>query len=470
MTETITSETPALSARRRWAVLAICASALFLVGLDTTIVTVGLAEIGRGLGTSADRLAWVIDAYTVTFAGLLITAGAVADRFGRRRVFRTGLAVFAISSLACAVAPNLAFLVAARVGQGVGASMMTPVALAIVVSAMPDPRERAQAIGVWGAMFGLSMAAGPVTGGALIALFDWRAVFWINVPLVLVAILLVRAVVPESRGPRVRRLDVPGQLLLVAVLWLEVTVLIEGPRIGWTAPGTVFGSLAVAGLTAVLVRVETRRAEPLIEPRLFLVPRFAGAVLGAVAVFVAFSMTLLMTTLLLQRVTGWSAVAAGAATLPMAVGATVCAPVSGYLVGRVGPRVPLLLAGGCVTLGGALLTGLTAGMNLPLLLTAFSLVGIGVGFANAPITDTAVSGLPPERAGVAAGTASTARQLGTALGVALAAGLVADVTADGFASAALPGWLVVAGCGAVLLLVAAVSPGTGAAPPKPLSR
>ncbi|MEV0335721.1 MFS transporter [Nocardia sp. NPDC050717] len=468
MTATITPGTPALSARRRWTVLAICASALFLVGLDTTIVTVGLAEIGRGLGTSADRLAWVIDAYTVTFAGLLITAGAVADRFGRRRVFRTGLVVFAVSSLACAAAPSLAFLVAARVGQGVGASMMTPVALAIVVSAMPDPRERAQAIGVWGAIFGLSMAAGPVTGGALLALFDWRAVFWINVPLVVVALLLVGAVVPESRGARVRRLDVRGQLLLVALLWLAVTVLIEGPRIGWTAPGTVAGAVAVAGLTAVLVRVETGRAEPLLEPRLFLVPRFAGAVLGAIAVFVAFSMTLLMTTLLLQRVTGWSAVAAGAATLPMAVGATVCAPVSGHLVGRVGPRVPLLLAGGCVTLGGALLAA--AGMNLPLLLTALALVGIGVGFANAPITDTAVSGLPPERAGVAAGTASTARQLGTALGVALAAGLVAEVTADGFASAALPGWLVVAGCGAVLLLVAGVSPGTGRAQPNPVSR
>lgn len=457
MTETITSEAPALSPRRRWTVLAICASALFLVGLDTTIVTAGLSEIGHGLGTSADRLAWVVDAYTVTFAGLLITAGAVADRFGRRRVFRTGLVVFAVSSLACAAAPSLPFLVAARIGQGVGASMMTPVALAIVVSAMPDPRERAQAIGVWGAMFGLSMAAGPVSGGALIALFDWRAVFWINVPLVLVAILLVRAFVPESRGARTRRLDVPGQLLLVALLWIAVTVLIEGPRVGWTAPSTILGYVAVAGLTAALVRVETRRDEPLIEPRLFLVPHVAGAVVGAVAVFVAFSMTLLMTTLFLQRVTGWSAVAAGAATLPMAVGATVCAPVSGYLVGRAGPRVPLLLAGGCLTLGGALLACLTAGMNLALLLTALALIGIGVGFANAPITQTAVSGLPPERAGVAAGTASTARQLGTAFGVALAAGLVADATAAGFVTAALPGWLVVAGCGVVLVPVAVVS-------------
>ncbi|WP_278262505.1 MFS transporter [Nocardia sp. AG03] len=454
MTETIAAGMPALSTRERWTVLATCALALFLVGLDTTIVTVGLAEIGHGLDVDADRLAWVIDAYTVTFASLLITAGALADRFGRRRVFRIGLVVFAVSSLACALAPSLGVLVAARVAQGVGASMLTPVALAIVVNAMPDPRERARAIGVWGAMFGLSMAVGPVTGGALIALFDWRAVFWINVPVVVVAILLVRAVVPESRGTVVRRLDLPGQVLLVALLWIAVTVLIEGPRLGWTTPAAIAGYGLLAVLTVAFVRVESRTATPLIEPSLFLVPRFAGAIVGAVAVFVAFSMTLLMTTLFLQQAQDWSPATAGAATLPMALAATICAPLSGYLVGRLGPRLPLLLAGGCLGAGGGLLLGLGTGMNLPLLLAAYLLVGAGVGFANAPITNTAVSGLPPERAGVAGGTASTARQLGIALGVALAASLVADVAPDRFAAAAMPGWVIVTACGAVLAVVA----------------
>ncbi|TCJ96949.1 MFS transporter [Nocardia alba] len=442
--------TPQSSTRRRWTVLAICALALFLVGLDTTIVTVGLSEIGRGLGAEAGRLSWVVDAYTITFASLLISAGAVADRFGRRRVFQTGLVVFALASLACALAPSLSFLIIARIAQGVGASMLTPVALAIVVSAMPDPRERAQAIGVWGAMFGLSMAAGPVTGGALIAAFDWRAVFWINVPVVLVAIALVRALVPESHGQRARRLDLTGQALLIVLLWIAVGLLIEGRRIGWLSPLALAGYGLLVVLVAVFVRVEARRADPLIEPGLFRVPSFAGAILSAVAVFVAFSMTLLMTTLLLD-VSGWSPVAAGAATLPMALGATLCAPLSGYLVGRYGPRLPLLLAGGCLVTGGLLLLTLASGLTLAVLLAAYLFIGIGVGFANAPITNTAVSGLPPERAGVAGGTASTARQLGIAIGVALAGGLVAGADRADFPAEATPGWLVITACGTILL-------------------
>lgn len=251
MTESKVSGVPTgLSAHRRWTVLAICASALFLVGLDTTIVTVGLPQIGAGLDVGSDRLAWVVDAYTVPFASLLITSGALADRFGRRRVFQTGLVVFGLSSLACAAAPSLELLVAARAVQGVGASMLTPGALAIVVNVMSDPRERAQAIGIWGAMFGLSMAVGPVTGGALVAAFDWRAVFWINGPLVLAAIVLVIVLVPESRAGKPRRLDWPGQMLLALVLAITVAMLIEGPRLGWATP------VAIAAYTAFLLALE----------------------------------------------------------------------------------------------------------------------------------------------------------------------------------------------------------------------
>src|SRR5919205_3337926 len=163
-----------LRARRRWTVLAVCCLSMFLVGLDTTIVNVGLPAIGRGLDVGTRSLEWVVDAYTVVLASLLISSGALADRFGRRRVFRSGLVVFGTASLACALAPSLGVLVAARAVQGIGASMLSPVALAIVVNAIPDPKERAQAIGIWASVFGLSMAAGPVTGGALIAPFGWR--------------------------------------------------------------------------------------------------------------------------------------------------------------------------------------------------------------------------------------------------------------------------------------------------------
>ncbi|MFE0649386.1 MFS transporter [Streptomyces sp. NPDC059534] len=443
-----------LSARRRWTVLAVCALSMFLVGVDTTIVNVGLPEIGRGLGTGTRGLEWVVDAYTVVMASLLIVSGALADRFGRRRVFRCGLLVFGAASVVCALAPSLGVLVAARAVQGIGASMLSPVALAIVVNAMPDPRERARAIGVWASVFGLSMAAGPVTGGALIAAFGWRSVFWVNAPVVVVALVLVAVFVPESRGERARRLDLPGQALLTAVLCLAVGLLIEGPRIGWTSPVALVGYAATAAAVAGFVVVEPRRAEPLMDLGLFRRPPFATAVLGAVAVFVALNTTLLLNTLYLQHTRGWTPLATGAATLPMALGATVCAPWSGTLVGRLGPRRPLVLAGVFVAAGGLCLVGLDRDTAVPLVLLALLLIGIGFGFANAPLTNTAVSGLPSSRAGVAGAITSTARQVGAAVGIAVAGGLLAGTGPAGLPAATRPGWLLVSVCGLFLLVVA----------------
>ncbi|MFE5513298.1 MFS transporter [Streptomyces sp. NPDC056529] len=457
MTATTHPVQPVLSARRRRTVLAVCCLSMFLVGLDTTVVNVGLPAIGRGLDADTRGLEWIVDAYTLALAGLLISSGALADRFGRRRVFQSGLAVFGAASLLCALAPSAGVLVAARALQGVGASMLSPVALAIVVNAMPDPKERARAIGVWASVFGLSMAAGPVTGGALLAWLDWRALFWINTPVIAAALLLSAVFVPESRAPRARRLDLPGQVLLTVVLAVVVGVLIEGPRIGWTSPAAWAGYAGAAAATAGFVWVESRRPEPLMDLELFARPVFSGAVVGAVAVFVALSVTLLLNTLYLQHTRGWTPLAAGAATLPLALGATVCAPWSGRMTGRAGPRLPLLLAGGFITVGGLCLVRLTPHTDVLLLLAAYALIGIGFGFANAPITNTAVNGLPPARAGVAGAITSTARQLGSALGIALAGGLVTDTSPAGLAHASRPGWILVTGCGALLFLVARVS-------------
>ncbi|MFI5797577.1 MFS transporter [Streptomyces sp. NPDC051677] len=443
-----------LSARRRWTVLAVCCLSMFLVGLDTTIVNVGLPAIGRGLDVDTRGLEWIVDAYTLVLASLLISSGALADRFGRRRVFQCGLAVFGAASLLCALAPSAGVLVAARALQGVGASMLSPVALAIVVNAMPDPKERAQAIGIWASVFGLSMAAGPVTGGALLAGLDWRALFWINAPVIAAALLLSAVFVPESRAQRARPLDLPGQVLLTMVLAVVVGVLIEGPRIGWTSPAALAG-YAGAAVTAVgFVWAESRRPEPLMDLRLFARPAFSGAVVGALAVFVALNMTLLLNTLYLQHTREWTPLAAGVATLPLAVGATVCAPWSGRMVGRTGPRLPLLLAGGFITVGGLCMVRLTPHTSVLLLLAAYSLIGVGFGFANAPLTNTAVNGLPLARAGVAGAITSTARQLGSALGIALAGGLVAATSPTGLAHASRPGWILVAACGVLLFLVA----------------
>ncbi|WP_435056807.1 MFS transporter [Streptomyces capoamus] len=445
---------PAPSRRRRWTVLAVCCLSMFLVGLDTTIVNVGLPAVGRGLDVGTRGLEWTVDAYTIVLAGLLVSSGALADRFGRRRVFQWGLTVFGAASLACALAPSAGALVAARAVQGIGASMLSPVALAIVVNVMPDPRERARAIGVWASVFGLSMAVGPVTGGALVAGLGWRSLFWINAPVIVAALVLSALFVPESRAGQARRLDVPGQLLLTVTIGVWVGVLIEGPRVGWTSPAALAACAVAVAATAGFVRLELRRDEPLVDPRLFRGPVFTGAVLGAVAVFVALNAALLLNTLYLQHTRGFSPLAAGTATLPMAVGATVCAPWSGRLVGRTGPRLPLCLAGGLLTAGGLCLAGLDRDTGLWVLLFAYLLIGAGFGFANAPITHTAVGGLPPARAGVAGAITSTARQVGAALGIALAGGLVADTDPAGLARASRPGWLLVAGCGLVVLLVA----------------
>ncbi|MGW0561439.1 MFS transporter [Streptomyces sp. NPDC003016] len=458
MTATSLAAPPlALSTRRRWTVLTVCALSMFLVGVDTTIVNVGLPEIGRGLGVGTRGLEWIVDAYTVVLASLLIVSGALADRFGRRRVFQCGLVLFGIASLACALAPSPGLLVAARAVQGIGASMLSPVALAIVVNTMPDPRERARAIGIWASVFGLSMAAGPVIGGALIAAFGWRSVFWINAPVVVAALVLVAVFVPESRAARARRLDLPGQVLLTAALFLSVGVLIEGPHIGWASPTALIGYALIAVAASAFVRVELRRREPLMDLGLFRRPPFVTAVLGAMAVFVALNVSLLLTTFYLQHGRGWSPLAAGTATLPMALGAILCAPWSGILVGRLGPRRPLLLAGGFITAGGLSLVNLGQDTNVLLLLLAYLLIGIGFGFANAPLTNTAVGGLPPSRAGVAGAITSTARQIGSAVGVAVAGALVTGVGPTGLARASHTGWLLVGACGLFLFAAAHTS-------------
>ncbi|MEU5216611.1 MFS transporter [Streptomyces sp. NPDC020807] len=437
--------------------MAVCCLSMFLVGLDTTIVNVGLPSIGEGLDVGTRGLEWIVDAYTLVLAALLISSGALADRFGRRRIFQYGLALFGLASLLCALAPSAGVLVAARAVQGVGASMLSPVALAIVVNAMPDPKERAQAIGVWASVFGLSTAAGPVVGGALLEGLDWRSLFWINAPVILAALLLSARFVPESRAERPRRLDVPGQILLTLVIASVVGVLIEGPHVGWTSPWSLTCYAVAVVATAVFLRTESRRPEPLMDLGLFRRPVFNGAVVGAVAVFVALNTTLLLNTLYLQESRGWTALAAGVATLPLALGATVCAPWSGRMVGRTGARRPLLLAAGFITAGGLCMVGLTPHTSVLLLLTAYLLIGIGFGFANAPITSTAVNGLPPSRTAVAGAITSTARQLGAAIGIALAGGLVATAAPQEIASASRPGWILVTACGVLLAAVSRTS-------------
>jgi EmrB/QacA subfamily drug resistance transporter len=450
-----------LSRNRRLLVLAICSMSLLIVGLDTTIVNVALPAIHRSLHASLSGLQWTIDAYTLVLASLLMLCGSTADRIGRRRVFQTGLAVFSLASLLCALAPSLGLLVAFRVLQAIGGAMLNPVAMSIVRNVFEDPRERAQAIGVWGAVFGISMALGPVVGGLLVDSISWRAVFIVNVPIGLIAIGLTAAFVPESRADRARRIDPAGQLLVIAALASLTYAIIEGRSAGWGFAPILALFAFSATCFAALVRYELRRDEPLLEIRFFRSAPFSGASAIAICVFAAIGGFLFLNTLYLQDVRGLSPLHAGLYTLPMAGMMFVCSPVSGRLVGRRGARLPLLLGGLAILAGALMLTRLAPGTSEFYLFGAYLIFGFGSGMINPPITNTAVSGMPSAQAGVAAAVASTSRQVGMTLGVAVvgavAGGAVTGELGKGFATASHPGWWIIAALGLAVFLLGAAS-------------
>ncbi|MFI9766030.1 MFS transporter [Streptomyces sp. NPDC052415] len=452
---------PELSPRRRLLVLAICCMSLLIVSLDNTVLNVALPSLQEDLHADTAGLQWTIDAYTLALASLLMLAGSTADRIGRKRVFMAGLVVFGLGSLLCSLAPSLDLLIAARTVQAVGGSMLNPVAMSIITNTFADPRERARAIGVWGAVVGISMAAGPLVGGLLVDSVGWRSIFWINLPVGLAALLLTLRYVPESRAPEPRRVDPVGQVLVIVLFGALTYAIIEAPH----APATAvpFAVLALAALVALL-RYEPRRAEPLIDLRFFRSAPFSGATVIAVSAFAALGGFLFLSTLYLQNVRGLSALEAGLWMLPMAVPTFLCAPLSGRLVGSRGPRVPLAVAGVSMTVSALLFALFDAETSDAGLFVGYALFGIGFGFVNAPITNTAVSGMPRAQAGVAAAVASTSRQLGQTLGVAvvgavLAAGVGASTYRDAFVSAAVPGWWILTACGLAVLVLGLLTSG-----------
>ncbi|MFD0151075.1 MFS transporter [Streptomyces sp. NPDC127132] len=443
---------------RELVVLAICCMSLLIVSLDNTALNVALPSIRADLGASVSGLQWTIDAYTLVLACLLMLSGSTADRIGRRKVFVTGLVVFALGSLLCSLAPTLETLIAFRAVQAVGGSMLNPVAMSIITNTFTEPAARARAIGVWGAVVGVSMATGPLVGGLLVESVGWRAIFWVNLPVALVALLLTLRYVPESRAPRPRRPDPVGQLLVAVLLGSLTYAIIEtDPR---------FAGISAVALAGVVL-YEPRRREPLIDLRFFRSAPFSGATVIAVCAFAALGGFLFLNTLYLQDVRGLSPLEAGLFMLPMAGMTFVFAPLSGRLTGARGPRPSLLLAGAAMAAGPLLFALFEAETGDPLLFTGYVVFGIGFGLVNAPITNTAVSGMPRAQAGVAAAVASTSRQVGQTLGVAvvgavLAAGVGAGAAPGAFVAAARPGYWIVTGCGAAVLVVGALTSGAWA--------
>ena len=458
-----TTESPTRSeakkADRPNLILGICCMSLLLVSMDVTIVNVALPAIQRDLRASFSSLQWIIDAYTLVVASLLMLAGSISDRVGRRRIFQIGLVLFTAGSVLCSLAPSIDGLIAFRAIQGLGASMLNPVALSIIANSFKDPRARARAIGIWGAVAGISFALGPLIGGALTQTVGWRAIFWINLPIGLLALALTVFFVPELKAARARAFDPPGQLSLFLTLASLTYAVIEGPRAGWHS-GQILGLFAIAAtMFAGFLLWESRCREPLVDLRFFRSIPFSSATLLAIASFASFAGFLFLNALYLQQVRGLSAFHTGLYTLPLAAMITVCAPLSGRLVGSRGTRPSLLASGSALLLSSLLLTQLSVATPVILLMLVYVLFGIGLGMVNPAIANNAVSGMPLAQAGVAAAVASTSRQVGAALGVAIAGTVVNASRAHGisFTEATHPIWWIMVGCGALILGLASVS-------------
>ncbi|MFJ7268183.1 MFS transporter [Streptomyces sp. NPDC099050] len=457
-----------LTQRRRLLILTICCMSLLIVSLDNTVLNVALPSMRRDLHASVAGMQWTIDAYTLVLASLLMLAGSTADRIGRRKVFTAGVVLFTAGSVLCSLAPSLGWLIAFRMIQAVGGSMLNPVAMSIITNTFTEPKERARAIGVWGAVVGISMAAGPLIGGLLVDSVGWRSIFWINLPVGLLALVLTLRYIPESRADHPRRPDPVGQLLIMGLLGSVTFGIIEAPAAGLRSPLILGCALVAASSLAGLLAYESRRAEPLIDPRFFRSAPFSGATVIAVSAFAALSGFLFLNTLYLQDVRGLGALDAGLYMLPMAAFAFLCAPVSGRLVATRGPRLPLLVAGVTMGASGLLFAAFSAESSTAMLFCGYVLFGIGFGLVNAPITNTAVSGMPRAQAGVAAAVASTSRQTGGALGVAivgavLAAGMTGGSgSAADFVSAARPAWWIITVCGLLVLCVGFATSGSWA--------
>jgi EmrB/QacA subfamily drug resistance transporter len=432
---------------------------VLLVGMDVTIVNVALPAIQHDLRATISGLQWILDAYTLVVASLLMLAGSMSDRLGRRRVFQIGLILFTAGSVLCSMAHSIHQLIAFRAMQGFGASMLNPVALSIIANAFPEPKGRGRAVGIWGAVAGMSLALGPLIGGGLTQSVGWRSIFLVNLPIGLVALTLAWRFVPESKAPRARAFDPLGQLLVFAGLASLTYAVIEGPRSGW-ASALIVSLFATAGLALVMfVLYEPRRREPLVELRFFRSFPFSTAALLGVSAFSCFAGFLFLSALYLQQVRGLSALQTGLCTLPLACMMMLCSPLSGRLVGRHGTRPSLLMSGAGFVLSTLILTRLTPGTPIALVVTAYLFFGVGLGMVNPAISNNAVAGMPLAQAGVAAAIASTSRQVGAALGVAIAGTVVSTSHARGldFTRATHPIWWMMTGCGAVILLLGWVS-------------
>jgi len=399
-----------------WTLGAVCV-AIFMLLLDITVVNVALPSIQRDLGSSFSDLQWVVDAYALTLAALLLTAGSLADRFGRRLVFTIGLGLFIAASLACGLSGTPLVLNLARGLQGIGGAIMFSCSLALIAQAFP-PRQRGTAFGIFGATTGFAVATGPLVGGALTDSLGWEWIFFVNIPIGLAAIAVSLTKLQESRDPARARVDLPGLVTWSAALFLLIFALVRGNAEGWGSPLIVSFLVASGFLLAAFVAIELRAAHPMLDLTLFRNPSFAGAAIVAFTLSASMFSMFLYLTLYIQNVLGYKPLPAGLRFMPFSLLAFIVAPIAGKLSERLPVR--LLLGSGLMLVGGGLLlmTAVDAHSSWSALLPGFIVAGAGVGMINPPLASTQVGVVSPARSGMASGIGNTFRQVGIATGIA----------------------------------------------------
>jgi EmrB/QacA subfamily drug resistance transporter len=452
---------PAAIHARRWWTLAVMCLSLMVIGVDNTILNVALPTLVRDLGATTSQLQWIVDSYTLVFAGLLLTAGSLGDRFGRRRALSAGLLIFGAGSVASALAGSAEQLIVTRALMGIGGALIMPATLSIISNVFTVPAERGRAIAVWAGFSAMGIAIGPLSGGWLLEHFWWGSVFMVNIPIVILALTGGRLFVPESKDPSPRGLDPIGALLSIVGLGVLVWAIIEAPVQGWTDPTTLSAFLAGAVFIAGFIAWELHTDHPMLDVHFFANPRFSAASTAVTMVFFALFGSTFLQTQYLQFVLGYSAFEAGLRVGPVALVLMVTAPFSARLVERVGTKY--IVAGGLaiVSLSLVVLSFATVTSGYPLVLASILILGLGMGMTMAPATESIMGSLPRAKAGVGSAVNDTTRQIGGALGVAILGSLLASTYASSLGNA-VPA-AAKASVGAALDLAAGLGGADGAA-------
>ncbi|MEI6372864.1 MAG: DHA2 family efflux MFS transporter permease subunit [Actinomycetes bacterium] len=443
---TSTEERPvtgAMSKRRRWIALGILCLSLLLSVVDNTIVNVALPTLNQDLGAGTTELQWIVDSYTLVFSALLLAMGHFGDRFGRKRALQVGLLIFAFTSGLAAMSTTSGQLIGARALMGIGAALIFPATLAILVNVFTEPKERAAAIGVWSAMVGVAVAIGPVTGGLLLEHFWWGSIFMVNIPVVIIAIVLGAFLLPESRDPQVGPMDYVGLVLSASGVGLLIWAIIEAPTWGWTSPAILAALVGGIALLAVFVIVERRLEHPLLDVGLFSNARFTAASLSVTTAFFALFGFIFLITQFLQLIQGYSPLEAGVRTLPFAIATGIMSPVAITLMHRFGSKA--IVTVGLLVMAVGFVIAATVQVDTPYfgrVLISMVTIAAGLGLASSPATESIMGALPPEKAGAGAAVNDTTREFGGTLGVAVVGSVFLSVygseVVDGYRSLGLP--------------------------------